>query len=383
MRTSELIRFRCSGCQQLYEVLPALANERAKCRRCGTSFQIPSSSAEALNGRRPGQAAADRLTAYRIAGARECPSRKQFSSLILTLGSIAGVLSATVLGIAVFQTDSSPAFSEHLERGRVAKLSAPRSKFEFASATELIEAVEPAVVWIRTDTGSSSGFLIDESGLIVTCYHCIENASGGRVMFKDQSEAPIVGVRRIAPERDLAVIQIETKRPLVSLPLLAESPKKGEPVIALGSPAGLSFTVSEGSISAVRTGAELRILSREFADAIGSAHWYRLSPAVRLVQITATTMPGNSGGPIVDFRGNVIGVSAFGLNWHGQMLGFCISARDILDVTSQLDTEPTPLRELTELSSLYQLLPRDPWEGFPPKILPPPADLPPGPLPIQ
>jgi len=94
------------------------------------------------------------------------------------------------------------------------------------------------------------------------------------------------------------------------------------------------------------------------------------------VQITATTMPGNSGGPIVDFRGNVLGVSAFGLNWHGQMLGFCISAQDIQEVASQLDVELTPLRVLSTQTPPIRSLPQIPWDL-------PPLPSSPGPMAIQ
>ena len=192
----------------------------------------------------------------------------------------------------MLRADAGPELRENLQRGRVARFSPPRSEFDFASVTELIEAIEPSVVWIKTNAGNSSGFVIDESGLIVTCYHCIENAQSGKVVFQDRGEAPIVGVRRVAPERDLAVIQIDTTRSLVPLPISTKPPKKGEPVIAFGSPAGLSFTVTEGSVSAVRTGKEMSNLSDEWSHSIEGAFWQRFTSMVSLVQITATTMPG-------------------------------------------------------------------------------------------
>jgi S1-C subfamily serine protease len=94
-------------------------------------------------------------------------------------------------------------------------------------------------------------------------------------------------------------------------------------------------------------------------------------------------MPGSSGGPIVDLRGNVLGITSFGLNWHGQKLEFCISARDILDVVSQLDAKATPLHELPQLAPRNLLRPHNPWDGFPYKDLPSLPDPPPGPLAIQ
>ena len=190
MRTSEQVRFRCSGCQQLYHVSSTMANERAKCRRCGHVFEIPASSAEALNGRRPGQALVDRLTACRIAGAGERPSHKRFSSRIFALGGCGLLLSAIVVATAMFPADLSPELRENLQRGRVARFSPPRSKFDFASVTELIEAIEPSVVWIKTNKGNGRGFVIDESGLIVTCFHCIDGHKAAESSSRTEAKRP-------------------------------------------------------------------------------------------------------------------------------------------------------------------------------------------------
>ena len=118
------LRFRCSGCQQLYHVSSTMANERAKCRRCGHVFEIPASSAEALNGRRPGQAV-DRLTACRIAGTGERPLCKRFSSRLMALSGCVLLLSAIVVAAAMLRADSSPGLRENLQRGRVARFSPP------------------------------------------------------------------------------------------------------------------------------------------------------------------------------------------------------------------------------------------------------------------
>jgi S1-C subfamily serine protease len=61
------------------------------------------------------------------------------------------------------------------------------------------------------------------------------------------------------------------------------------------------------------------------------------------VQITASMMPGNSGGPAADFSGNVIGISSFVVSWRGQMYEFCISASEIRRVVDELDGEISPL----------------------------------------
>ena len=68
-----------------------------------------------------------------------------------------------------------------------------------------------------------------------------------------------------------------------------------------------------------------------------------LAPKVSLVQVNAPIMPGNSGGPVVDFFGNVIGINSFCVYWHGQTYAFCIAASEIQRAASSLDKQPTPL----------------------------------------
>jgi S1-C subfamily serine protease len=79
------------------------------------------------------------------------------------------------------------------------------------------------------------------------------------------------------------------------------------------------------------------------------------------VQITATTMPGNSGGPVVDFAGNVIGISAFVVNWHGQEFEFCISAAEIEKIVADLDGKIRPLWDI-DIDALKEQLDRNPLE---------------------
>jgi S1-C subfamily serine protease len=255
--------------------------------------------------------------------------------------AVAGLIVVGVFILALSRQAGGAA--EDLQRGRVARLSSPRTEFEFHSVTELVEAIEPSVVQIETNAGMGSGFVLDASGLVVTCHHCIENAFEAVVIFENGTRAPVIGVCKASPELDLAVISVRAPKPLVPLPLAGILPKKGAPVVAFGAPAGLSFTVSEGSVSGLRTGAELVDLHGPFHGSLRGDTEFSLSPKVWLVQITSSTMPGNSGGPVVDFLGNVVGISSFGLNWNGQMLEFCISAEEIRTLAADLDAEVTPL----------------------------------------
>jgi putative serine protease PepD len=118
-----------------------------------------------------------------------------------------------------------------------------------ASVAELIEAVEPSVVQVETRSGFGSGFVLDESGLIVTCRHCIDTAFEATVVFADGRRAPVTGIVIDSAKADIAVLAIEPIGPLVPLPLATRAPKKGEPIVSFGSPGGLSFSTSEGSVS--------------------------------------------------------------------------------------------------------------------------------------
>ncbi|NJM41880.1 MAG: trypsin-like peptidase domain-containing protein, partial [Anaerolineae bacterium] len=92
------------------------------------------------------------------------------------------------------------------------------------------------------------------------------------------SRLPIDEKILIAPECDLAVLVVKPSKPLVALPLAPKEPKKGEPIVAFGSPAGLSFSISEGSVSGLRTAGELDDLREPFQASIG------LEPSTKLVR---------------------------------------------------------------------------------------------------
>lgn len=348
MPATKLISVKCGGCGQVYRVPPEAAEQRAKCRPCGHEFLIPAAPAnqrgKSETSAAPGQAAADRFAAAEIASVCSRRPRLRFWSFRKRLYLTACLAASGLLAAILYHTLSSPdqVIVKDLQRGRVAKLSPPRSELEYASIAELVEAVEPSVVQVETSTGFGSGFVLDESGLVVTCHHCIDNVMGATVVFSDGRRIPVLGAIKASPECDLVVLAIDPSGPLVPLPLAKRTPKKGDPIVAFGSPGGLSFSISEGSVSGLRTAQDLKDLPGVFRTVTG------LSPNVALVQITASVMPGNSGGPVVDFSGNVIGISSFVLNWQGQMYEFCISAEEIRNIVAYLDQETTPLWQMND-----------------------------------
>jgi len=135
-----------------------------------------------------------------------------------------------------------------------------------------------------------SGFVIDPSGIIVTNQHVIDSAIDVRVAFIDGTRAA-AKVLAASPMIDLAVLKIEVGHPLPSLAWGdSDALQVGDPVLTIGNGLGLGNSVSAGIVSG---------LNRNFGD----------SPFDSYIQTDATINHGNSGGPLIDHEGKVVGVN--------------------------------------------------------------------------
>lgn len=149
------------------------------------------------------------------------------------------------------------------------------------------ERITPAVVSIeaQTDDGMSSGTgcIVSKNGLILTGFHVIEGSKdidvttfGGQI-YKAEIIAKL--------ERDLALIKIEPKKPLITIPLGdSEGVKVGQKVLAIGNPFGFNNTLTQGIIS-------------------------RIDYSKNRIQTDAAINPGCSGGPLLNTSGEVIGIN--------------------------------------------------------------------------
>ena len=157
------------------------------------------------------------------------------------------------------------------------------------SAEEIFTKISPSVVEIyaesATETSTGTGFFIDNKGTVVTNYHVIENCQTAEITIANGNSFRVVSVLGYDSNRDIAVLSTSCS---LSTPLSIRDGevKTGEKVYAIGSSLGLTGSLSDGIVSAVDREVE------------GNTY----------IQTTAPISQGNSGGPLVDSKGEVVGI---------------------------------------------------------------------------
>ena len=199
------------------------------------------------------------------------------------------------------------------------------------SVSDIYAKAAPGVAFIQagdetTGGGTGSGFLMDGQGHVVTNEHVVEGSDKFIVRFGEDGEALDAKLVGKDASTDLAVLEVDPKQiPAETKPLeLASSGdlRPGDAAIAIGSPFGLSGTVTTGVISA---------LDRE----IDSPNGFKI-PGV--LQTDAAINPGNSGGPLLDAQGRVIGVNSQIASSSRQSsgVGFAVAVDTVKEVVPQL-----------------------------------------------
>jgi putative serine protease PepD len=177
----------------------------------------------------------------------------------------------------------------------------------------------PSVVTISVSSanegGSGSGVFLTADGYILTNAHVVTiGGSTANVELSVRTNQREVYPARLIgtdPTNDLAVIKIETTKPLTPM-VFADSSKinVGDQVVAIGAPLGLEATVTRGIVSALNR--TIQVASSENPDETGLEFWSGSSvPPVSLgvIQTDAAINPGNSGGALVNIRGELIGIN--------------------------------------------------------------------------
>ncbi|MGD0651626.1 MAG: trypsin-like peptidase domain-containing protein [Verrucomicrobiia bacterium] len=151
------------------------------------------------------------------------------------------------------------------------------------------------------EIATGTGFLVSSDGKLITNHHVIEKAASAVAKAENGGLFPIEGVLADDPKNDLVLLKLKGKD-LPFLPLgETEKIEVGTRIAVIGSPLGLEGTLSEGIVSAVR----------------------ELMGDIRLLQITAAISPGSSGSPVLDAKGEVIGIASALLR-GGQALNLAV-----------------------------------------------------------
>jgi S1-C subfamily serine protease len=189
---------------------------------------------------------------------------------------------------------------------------------------KLIKQIQPAVVTVigydaqRRIIRLGSGFFINQQGHLITNVHVLAGVSQAEVKTLAGGRYPLKTV--LAEDRRVDLIKLAVELPQGPPHFLAVSaslPEVGERVLVIGSPLGLEQTVSDGMVSGIR----------------------QVAGRGQILQISAPVSPGSSGGPVVNLKGEVLGVATFQMG-RGQNLNFAVPGKMVLELK---DGPPRPL----------------------------------------
>jgi len=203
---------------------------------------------------------------------------------------------------------------------------------------KVVQAVSPAVVfietestkrvrswfgeWDRVDSGSGSGVVVRSDGYIVTNYHVVRGARRIRVSFEGDTQPYEAELKSFVQSEDLALLKIVHPDPSFPVVRMGTSSDlwPGEQVIAIGNPYGQTYTVSTGIISGLHRDVEMPEQKLRFDD---------------LIQTDASINFGNSGGPLLNIRGELIGINT-AMNRQAENIGFAIPVDRVREVLNDI-----------------------------------------------
>ena len=208
-------------------------------------------------------------------------------------------------------------------------IGAIRKEFDLLKASSgedfsgVIENSVKSVVTIKTDVGQGTGFIITNDGYIVTNAHLL---SEGKTIESTNYEKDKIPTEFIGSNTnmDVALLKIEGEYNFLELGNSDET-QVGERVIAIGNPLGLQFSVTEGIVSGI--------------------HRPGINELEAYVQTDAALNPGNSGGPLINKIGKVIGINNFKIG-SGESLGFALESNYIKDAVNVISQEKLGLEIL-------------------------------------
>jgi len=182
-----------------------------------------------------------------------------------------------------------------------------------ADFSGIIEDAIKGVVTVKTDVGQGTGFIISSDGYVVTNAHVIEGAkAAGIITYEGElHQVELIGKREYM---DIALLKIPGDYNMLKL-ADSDDIQIGEKVIAIGNPLGLQFSVSEGIVSGI--------------------HRPGLNEMEIYIQTDAALNPGNSGGPLINKKGEVVGINNFKIGGTEGM-GFALESNSIKETVNEI-----------------------------------------------
>ncbi|HEY2601419.1 MAG TPA: trypsin-like peptidase domain-containing protein [Thermoleophilaceae bacterium] len=254
-------------------------------------------------------------------------SRLTVASVALGLAAVAA---AFIVGFFLHQgSDTPPPLPAVADNPVPAKGNANGGASSGSSPGAVYAAASPAVVSVKTNEGSGTGFLISPDGKLVTNAHVVGSSSRVIVRFGPRGDSLDAQVMGTDVSDDLALLSIDSGAvPRGVKPLQfadSRSVRIGDPATAIGNPFGLDRTATEGIVSAV--GRHIEAPNGFEIDSV--------------IQTDAAINPGNSGGPLLDSSAHVIGVNsqiATGGGGNGNVgIGFAIPSNTVRQVIPRLE----------------------------------------------
>lgn len=198
--------------------------------------------------------------------------------------------------------------------------------------TEIARQAKHSVVLLKVlnnfgaEQGTGTGFFVN-TGMIVTNYHVIEGGDRVQAVLSDGTTLEVTGVLAEDENSDLAVLQVDHVDSRLAPALLlgdSDSVESGLKIVVLGNPLGFELTLSNGIVSAVRNDEEL-------------PNGHRTS----VIQFTAAISAGSSGSPLMNLKGEVIGV-VVSQYLAGQNLNFAIPSSNVRRLLGTIDAGAVP-----------------------------------------
>jgi len=223
--------------------------------------------------------------------------------------------------IAIIGCDLSPTTSNETSKTPTVITPGTSSDPALPSFVEVVEKARPSVVVIETDIGVGSGWIIDSGGIIVTNFHVIEDATDINVILNDGSVFTAESIRSDSLT-DIALIYIDARNlPAADISDCCDL-KVGQPVAAIGNALGRGISMKGGWISRL-----------EVTIRVGDTTLYGL------IETDAAINEGNSGGPLVNMAGEVIGITSVKLiDVAVEGVGYAIRMDTALPVINELIT---------------------------------------------